>query len=173
VKPKEEKVTKQKLKTPVLKSAQRRNSSLTLKSIYEKKTVKKVAEEENFDDHPKDIFTEEILQKFWKDYVTSLISKGERSMASILGTDIPKLGQDFKITFTVPNKLMEDQFRKGRPKLMNFLREKLNNYGIQILIVLNETVEKKFAYTPLEKYNKMKEINPLLAKLRNAFELDM
>jgi DNA polymerase-3 subunit gamma/tau len=172
-KPKEEKVTKQKLKTPVLKSAQRRNSSLTLKSIYEKKTVKKVAEEENFDDHPKDIFTEEILQKFWKDYVTSLISKGERSMASILGTDIPKLGQDFKITFTVPNKLMEDQFRKGRPKLMNFLREKLNNYGIQIVVVLNETVEKKFAYTPLEKYNKMKEINPLLAKLRNAFELDM
>jgi DNA polymerase-3 subunit gamma/tau len=172
-KPKEEKVTKQKLKTPVLKSAQRRNSSLTLKSIYEKKTVKKVAEEENFDDHPKDIFTEEILQKFWKDYVTSLISKGERSMASILGTDIPKLGQDFKITFTVPNKLMEDQFRKGRPKLINFLREKLNNYGIQILVVLNETVEKKFAYTPLEKYNKMKEINPLLAKLRNAFELDM
>ena len=172
-KPKEEKVTKQKLKTPVLKSAQRRNSSLTLKSIYEKKTVKKVAEEENFDDHPKDIFTEEILQKFWKDYVTSLISKGERSMASILGTDIPKLGQDFKITFTVPNKLMEDQFRKGRPKLMNFLREKLNNYGIQIVVVLNETVEKKFAYTPLEKYNKMKEINPLLVKLRNAFELDM
>jgi DNA polymerase-3 subunit gamma/tau len=172
-KPKEEKVTKQKLKTPILKSAQRRNSSLTLKSIYEKKTVKKVAEEENFDDHPKDIFTEEILQKFWKDYVTSLISKGERSMASILGTDIPKLGQDFKITFTVPNKLMEDQFRKGRPKLMNFLREKLNNYGIQIVVVLNETVEKKFAYTPLEKYNKMKEINPLLVKLRNAFELDM
>ena len=173
VKPKEVKGLEQKLKTPVLKSAQRRSSSLTLKSIHEKKVEKKVAEEENFDNHPKDIFTEEILQKFWKEYVTSLISKGERSMASILGTDIPKLGQDFEISFTVPNKLMEDQFRKGRPKLINFLREKLNNYGIQILVVLNETVEKKFAYTPIEKYNKMKEINPLLAKLRNAFELDM
>jgi DNA polymerase-3 subunit gamma/tau len=173
VKPKEVKGLEQKLKTPVLKSAQRRSSSLTLKSIHEKKVEKKVAEEENFDNHPKDIFTEEILQKFWKEYVTSLISKGERSMASILGTDIPKLGQDFEISFTVPNKLMEDQFRKGRPKLINFLREKLNNYGIKILVVLNETVEKKIAYTPIEKYNKMKEINPLLAKLRNAFELDM
>ena len=130
-------------------------------------------EEENFDNHPKDIFTEEVLQQLWKEYVALLITKGERSMASIVGTDLPKLGPDFKITFTVPNKLMEDQFRKGRPKLINFLREKLNNYGIKILVVLNETVEKKFAYTPLEKYNKMKEINPLLAKLRNAFELDM
>ncbi|MDG1037859.1 MAG: DNA polymerase III subunit gamma/tau [Polaribacter sp.] len=173
VKSREIKDSKQKLKTPVLKSAQRRNSSLTLKSVHEEKVVKKVAEEENFDNHPKDIFTQEILQKLWKEYVTALISKGERSMASILATDIPKLGQDFEISFIVPNKLMEDQFRKGRPKLMNFLREKLNNYGIQILVVLNETLEKKFAYTPQEKYNKMKEINPLLAKLRNAFELDM
>ncbi|ARV14385.1 DNA polymerase III subunit gamma/tau [Polaribacter sp. SA4-12] len=164
---------KPKLKPPVLKSAQRRTSSLSLKSIHEKKVVKKVAEEENFDNHPKDVFTEEVLQGLWKEYVALLITKGERSMASIVGTDLPKLGQDFKITFTVPNKLMEDQFRKGRPKLINYLREKLNNYGIKIIVVLNETVEKKFAYTPLEKYNKMKEINPLLEKLKNAFGLDM
>ena len=173
VQPQKVEPPKPKLKPPVLKSAQRRTSSLSLKSIHEKKVVKKVAEEENFDNHPKDPFTEAILQQLWKDYVALLITKGERSMASIVGTDLPKLGQDFKITFTVPNKLMEDQFRKGRPKLINFLREKLNNYGIKILVVLNETVEKKFAYTPLEKYNKMKEINPLLEKLKNTFGLDM
>ena len=173
VQPQKVEPPKPKLKPPVLKSAQRRTSSLSLKSIHEKKVVKKVAEEENFDNHPKDPFTEEVLQQLWKDYVALLITKGERSMASIVGTDLPKLGQEFKITFTVPNKLMEDQFRKGRPKLINFLREKLNNYGIKILVVLNETVEKKFAYTPLEKYNKMKEINPLLEKLKNTFGLDM
>jgi DNA polymerase-3 subunit gamma/tau len=173
VQPQKVEPPKPKLKPPVLKSAQRRTSSLSLKSIHEKKVVKKVAEEENFDNHPKDAFTEAILQQLWKDYVALLITKGERSMASIVGTDLPKLGQEFKITFTVPNKLMEDQFRKGRPKLINFLREKLNNYGIKIIVVLNETVEKKFAYTPQEKYNKMKEINPLLGKLRNVFELDM
>jgi DNA polymerase-3 subunit gamma/tau len=94
-------------------------------------------------------------------------------MASIVGTDIPKLGEKFKISFTVPNKLMEDQFRKGRPPLLRFLREKLNNYGIKILVTLNEAVEKKFAYTPLEKFNKMKEMNPLLEKLRQTFELDL
>ena len=173
VQPQKVEPPKPKLKPPVLKSAQRRTSSLSLKSIHEKKVVKKVVEEENFDNHPKDAFTEAILQQLWKDYVALLITKGERSMASIVGTDLPKLGQEFKITFTVPNKLMEDQFRKGRPKLINFLREKLNNYGIKILVVLNETVEKKFAYTPLEKYNKMKEINPLLEKLKNTFGLDM
>ena len=68
---------------------------------------------------------------------------------------------------------MQDQFKKGRPQLLHFLREKLNNYGIKIDVILNETVEKKFAYTPQEKFNKLKEKNPLLEKLRQAFELDL
>ncbi|KGL63808.1 DNA polymerase III subunit gamma/tau [Polaribacter sp. Hel1_85] len=171
--PQKVEVPKPKLAKPILKSAQKRTSSLSLKSIHEKKVIKKTAEEENFDNHPKDIFTEEKLQTLWKEYVAFLNKKGERSMASIVGTDLPKLGQNFKISFTVPNKLMEDQFRKGRPRLLNFLREKLNNYGIDILVVLNEKVEKKFAYTPQEKFNKMKEMNPLIDKLRQTFELDM
>ena len=162
-----------KLAKPVLKSAQRRSSSLSLKSIHEKKVVKKSAVEENFDNHPKDIFTEKQLQDLWREYVTILNKKGERSMASIVGTDVPKLDAGFKVSFTIPNKLMEDQFKKGRPNLLKFLREKLNNYGITILTVLNESIEKKFAYTPQEKFNKMKEINPLLEKLRQTFELDL
>ena len=164
---------KPKLEKPILKSAQRRTSSLSLKSIHQKKEVKKSAVEENFDNHPKDPFTEKKLQDLWIAYVTFLQEKGERSMASIVATDIPKLEANFKVSFTVPNKLMEEQFKKGRPKLLNFLRERLNNYGISILVKLNETVEKKFAYTPLEKFNKMKEMNPLLEKLRQTFELDM
>ncbi|WP_299053329.1 DNA polymerase III subunit gamma/tau [uncultured Polaribacter sp.] len=161
------------LKSPVLKSAQRRTSSLSLKSIHQKKEEKKITSEENFDNHPKDIFTEQTLQDYWKKYIAILNEKGERSMASIVGTDVPLLKDNFKITFTVPNKLMKDQFKKGRPKILNYLRKELNNYGISIEVILNETVEKKFAYTPQEKYNKLKEKNPLLDKLKHSFELDL
>ncbi len=164
---------KPKAPKPVLQNVKRRSSSLSLKSVHEKKVVQKSAVEENFDNHPKEAFNEEKLQKLWKEYVSLLNEKGERSMASIVATDIPKLGKGFTINFTVPNKLMQDQFKRGRPKLLNFLREKLNNYGITIDAILNETVEKKFAYTPLEKFNKLKEKNPLLGKLRQVFELDM
>ncbi|RCS27236.1 DNA polymerase III subunit gamma/tau [Polaribacter sp. WD7] len=166
-------ITKPKLEKPILKSVKRRTSSLSLKSIYQKKEVKKTDVEENFDNHPKDVFSEEKLQTLWKEYATILQKKGERSMASIVATDIPKLEGKFNILFTVPNKLMKDQFHKGRPKLVKYLREQLNNYGIDIIVNLNETVEKKFAYTPQEKFNKMKEKNPLLEKLRQTFELDL
>ena len=161
---------------PILKNVGRLNkqpSKYSLKGFNQQKDVKKKVVEENFDNHPKDPFTEEKLQELWKEYVTILNTKGERSMASIVGTDVPLLEENFKISFTVPNKLMEDQFKKGRSKLINFLREKLNNYGIAIIVHLNEAVEKKFAYTPQEKYNKLKEKNPLLEKLRQSFELDL
>jgi len=164
---------KPKLDKPILKSVQRRTSSLSLKSIHQKKEIKKTNVEENFENHPKDTFTEEKLQSLWAAYVVLLQEKGQRSMASIVATDVPKLSKNFKILFTVPNKLMQDQFHKGRPKLLGFLREKLNNYAIDIIVNLNETVEKKFAYTNQEKFDKLKEKNPLLEKLRQTFELDL
>ena len=166
-------VEKPKAPKPVLQNIQRRTSSLSLKSVHEKKIVQKSEVEENFDNHPKTAFNEAKLQKLWKEYVAILNRKGERSMASILATDTPKLDENFTISFSLPNKLMQDQFQKGKPKLLHFLREKLNHYGIQIEAILNETIEKKFAYTPEEKYNKLKEKNPLLAKLRQTFELDL
>jgi DNA polymerase-3 subunit gamma/tau len=164
------------LERPVLKNLGRlakEPSKYSLKGFNKQKDTKKTSVQENFDNHPKDAFTEKKLQELWKSYVELLNKKGERSIASIIGTDIPTLGANFQISFTVPNKLMQDQFKKGRPKLMNFLREKLNNYGIAIVVLLNEAVEKKFAYTPDEKYKKLKEKNPLLEKLRQAFELDL
>ncbi|NVJ88915.1 MAG: DNA polymerase III subunit gamma/tau [Flavobacteriaceae bacterium] len=168
----EAKKPKPKLENPTLHSV-RRTSSLSLKSIHEKKEVSKTKVEENYDDYPKDVFSEKKLLLVWSEYIAKLKKKGENSMSSILASDKPTLKDSFEIQFSVPNKLMKDQFHKGKPKLIKFLRENLNNYGISIKLILNEKKEKKFAYTPQEKYNKLKEKNPLIEKLRQAFELDL
>ena len=160
-------------KPPVLQNLKRRSNSLSLKSIHQKKEQQKTLLEVNYDNHPKDSFTEKELQKTWSDYQKLLIKKGEKSMASILATDLPSLKENFHVKFMLPNKLMEDQLKLGRPKLIKFLRESLNNFGITINVVVNETVEKKFAYTPQEKYNKLKEKNPFLKKLKDTFQLDL
>lgn len=164
---------KPKLDNLILKSIKRKSSSLSLKSVHNKKEDKKLAEEENFDNYPKDSFTEKKLNLYWKEYISVLQKKGENSMASIIASEKPKLEANFKIIFSVPNKLMKDQFLRNQPKLLKYLRDKLNNYGISIDLVLNEQKEKQFAYTPLEKFNKLKEKNPLLEKLRQTFELDL
>lgn len=167
--------TKEKTPTkPVLKNIKRRTSALSLKSLQQKKEVKSTIDaEENFDNHPRTPFTQDELKDAWKKYYFQLQGFGERSIAAILASDEPKLQEDFTIVFSLPNDLMKSQLEKGKPKLLRFLREKLNNYGIQINVIVNETVEKKFAYTPQEKYEKLKEKNPLIEKLKSTFGLDV
>lgn len=161
-------------KKPVLKNVERRTSSLSLKSIHIKKEDKKeVVIDENFDNHPKDTFTQKELEKAWKLYHTKLIKSGQKSIAATFNADLPVLSKDFKISLTLPNTLMQGQIEKEKPKLIKHLRTALNNYGIELSILVNETVVKKFAYTPQEKYSKLLEKNPAMVKLKEAFKLDV
>ena len=160
-------------KPPILKNIKRRSNSLSLKSIHQQKDIKKTTTEINYDDYPRKPFTESELQTAWKDFQKFLIIKGEKSIASILATDIPTLQENFHIQFILPNKLMEDQLKQVKPKLIKFIRESLNNYGISLNIVVNETIEKKFAYTAQEKYNKLLEKNAFLKDLKDTFQLDL
>ncbi|MFL0061395.1 DNA polymerase III subunit gamma/tau [Tenacibaculum maritimum] len=157
-----------------LEGVRRRSSSLSLKSVHEKKDDKKTIDlEENFDNYPKDLFTQEQLEETWKKYYFKLIDKGEKSIASIISAGKPQLQKGFNVNYSLPNKLMSDQLERGKPKLLRFLRERLNNYGIHIQITISEVVEKKFAYTPQEKYEKLKEKNPFIDLLRKTFHLEL
>ncbi len=159
---------------PTLKKAVRRSSSLSLKSVHIKKEEKKViSTEENFDNHPKDVFDQKDLENAWKEYHAKLIKSGQKSIASIMIADKPKLLQNFQVQLSLPNQLMASQLEREKLNLNKYLREVLNNFGITIQIVVNEVVAKKFAYTPQEKYEKLLEINPSLAKLKHAFKLDL
>ena len=150
-------------KKPVLESTKRKPSRLSLKSIHEKKEETTASTlEENFDNHPKEAFTQKELEQAWKSYYAVLIKNGQKSIASILIADTPKLLANFKVQLTLPNKLMAGQLDREKPGLNKHLRESLTNYGITIQIVVSETVTKKFVYTPQEKYEKLAELNPLL-----------
>ena len=159
---------------PVLKNVTRRSSSLSLKSVHLKKEEKKeVVLDENFDNHPKDNFTQKELEKAWKLYHAELIKRGQKSIAATFNADLPILKENFEITLTLPNTLMQGQIEKERPNLLKHLRTTLNNYGIKVSILVNETVTKKFAYTPQEKYDKLLEKNPAMAVLKEVFKLGL
>ena len=56
---------------------------------------------------------------------------------------------------------------------MAFLKKKLLNYDLKLDITVNEEVAKKYAFTPIEKYEKLKEKNPNIEVLRQMFGLDI
>ncbi|MCD8403301.1 DNA polymerase III subunit gamma/tau [Tenacibaculum finnmarkense] len=166
--------TSQSSSKPLLKNIKRRTSGLSLKSIHQKPVVKNTEDDpENFENHPKTLFTDKELKDAWKAYTLKTQQLGDLSIASVLASSQPVLAKEYTVTFAIPNELMQVQLERIKAKLTRFLREKLNNYAIQITIVVNEVVEKKFAYTPQEKFTKLKEKNPLIEKLKSVFGLSL
>jgi len=168
-----EKTPEQKVK-PILKTERRRSSALSLSSVHKKKDVKKVIDDidTNNENRPKDNFTETQFIELWNAYIEKLNKEGKRISASIMNTDIPKINHH-TIELTFPNSMMKAELKKLRPQLLKHFREKLNNYSIDFDINVDEENEKKFAYTPQEKYNKLLEKNKALAKLKSTFNLDL
>lgn len=152
----------------------RRSSNLSLKSIHKKKEVKKSIIEtiENLDDLPKNPFSTEQVQKLWNTYIKKLQKNGEKLLASLMGSCLP-IADENDLLIALPNARMKTDLEKAKPKILQFIREELQNYHINFAIQVNEEIEKKFAYTPKEKYEYLREKNALISKLKKKFDLDV
>lgn len=167
-------VPEPKKKVPVLQTTRRMSSSLSLKSVSEKKVEEDNKEALlNDEDLPKESFSEKRVQSLWIEYYEERKKKGEKSIASILEMELPKLEENFVLSVSLPSKLMKEQLEKEQPKLLGFLKNELNNFSITLRINVVKTIKQKIAYTTREKYEELKAKNPLLEKLRQTFELDL
>ncbi len=150
-------------------------SGLSLKSIQKKREIEARLQEAL---PSKEVvlngeFTETQLQATWNDYVKRIKKQGSKILASILETDLPKLQDKNRIVIELPNETMKINLEREQNKLMSYLKQKLQNTEIRLVINVNEQSAKKYAFTPIEKYNKLKEKNPLIDKLRSTFDLDV
>jgi DNA polymerase-3 subunit gamma/tau len=56
---------------------------------------------------------------------------------------------------------------------MTYLKKALNNYSLQLKVTVNEEAARQYAFTPEEKYQKLREKNPAIDLLRKTFDLDL
>jgi len=156
-----------------IKGSEKRVSGLSLSSIKIKKEHENTkAPEVSHEEMPKDVFNEEDMQKHWDDFVQKLEDDGRKILASNLQTDVPKLKNEDTIWIELPNSTMKKEVEREQSLMLDYLKQKLNNYSISLHITVNEEVAKKFAFTPEEKYEKLKEKNPAIELLRKEFDLD-
>ncbi|KQC29418.1 DNA polymerase III subunit gamma/tau [Flagellimonas eckloniae] len=161
-------IKKIKLKTPENRVSGLSLSSIKAKKAHENVKSPPVAHEEL----PKEAFTEAEMQEYWTEFVQHLEDKGRKILASNLQTDIPKLKNENTIWIELPNDTMKKEVEREQSLMLDHLKQKLNNYSLSLHITVNEIVAKKFAFTPEEKYQKLKEKNPAIDLLRKEFDLD-
>lgn len=121
---------------------------------------------------PTESFTETEMLLQWSKYAQRLGDKGHKIMESLLLIGDPKL-EATTIIHELPNEGSKIEFETEKFELVGYLRGKLHNHDIMIEVLVNESVENKFAFTALDKYNRLNEINPNLELLKKTFDLDI
>lgn len=160
--------------TPSLTIRKDRVSGLSLKGLQRKKELEQQKADKKVDvqNLPSEPFTEIAMQAAWASYVQKLLQKGERIIASNLEADQPTLNGT-TIELEYPNETMKIEVERAQGPLLEYLKRSLKNYDITLDITVNEEVQRKYAYTPQEKYDKLREQNPALDILRKTFDLDL
>lgn len=151
-------------------------SGLSISSLKIKKNIKKNKEKEQELKNSKDQskkFSEEDLRKLWVKYYSNLLDNGEKNLASILQIDQPIIKNNHEIHFTLSNNINKIELEKNKNKLLGFLKEKLKNNLIELIVHVNKEKEKQFIYSTTEKFEKLKAINPSIEKMRKEFKLGL
>lgn len=158
----------------ILNSGKKPTSGLSLKSIRAKKEHEIKQKDNTIDEEnlPREPFTQDELTQVWNTFIKDIEKEGKMNLAAILSIDKPRLkGTTIHLTF--PNATNKVEVERQSFDLLQFLRKTLRNFDISLDIDVNEEMQKKFAYTPEEKYEKLKEKNPNIELLRKTFDLDL
>ena len=93
-------------------------------------------------------------------------------MATYMLMDDPVL-EGTTIKLQLPNESSKVDFDNNKNDLLGYLRGHLHNHDVSIEVQVNEIVESRYAFTPQEKFEKLKSINPALELLKKTFDLDV
>ena len=149
-------------------------SALSLSSIKAKKELeaKQLIHTKHDGELPTETFSETNMLLLWNKFAARLADQNKRLMATYMLMSKPTLNCPI-ITIELPNESTKIEFETGNNELLGYLRGKLHNHDITIEVIVNETVETKYAFTPDDKYEKLKSINPTMELLRKVFDLDV
>lgn len=151
-------------------------SALSLSSIKLKRELAETqkATQKHHDELPKEPFSETDMRLMWNKFAQRLSDSGQKIMSTYMQINDPILQEDgYTIKLELPNEGSKVDFDNNKHDLLGYMRGKLHNHDIIIETHVNESVERKYAFTPEERYERLKAINPALEMLRKAFDLDV
>lgn len=99
---------------------------------------------------------------------------GRKQIAHSLLAYPIKIVDDNVIEISVENTIQQDEIKSCRTELLTRLRDKegLKCGDIRCITIPVESM-RKAAFTPAEKYERMKEVNPLIAELKQRLDLNV
>lgn len=114
-------------------------------------------------------FSQEELVKGWDAYAGTIDKKVYLKNTMI--NCKPELKENYHFEVAVHNPGQQEELINAAIDILSYLRAQLKNTRIQMRVRIIETNEKHLAYTSTEKFEHLLHVNPVLAKLKDEFNL--
>ncbi|MCM1311346.1 MAG: DNA polymerase III subunit gamma/tau [Bacteroides sp.] len=118
-------------------------------------------------------FDNNELRIAWREFASSL-PQDDIAMATRMNNIDPELlpgGYSFEVL--ADNPTVEGQLQRFVPGIEQYLRRRLSNKSVKMLVRQRKVEEKRRAYNRLEQFTMMCEMNPALLKLKEEFGLEL
>jgi DNA polymerase-3 subunit gamma/tau len=127
------------------------------------------------DDKPAKDFNMAQLWEAWDAYALTVKESDRQSYYATLTKRKPILREHFKIELLLDNEIQKSDLDNDKGNLLEFVREKLGNWQIQLKGVIDEDEagDDMDLYSPEAKFKAMAEINPGIATMKQLFDLEI
>jgi DNA polymerase-3 subunit gamma/tau len=119
-----------------------------------------------------DPFTQQSLEAAWLKYANEMKTR-KANLGNALASKMPLLKENYRVEFTITNKALEEAINEDKMNFLGFLRSELNNYAMQLELIMVQAEDKANLYTATDRYKRLAEKNPDIHKFRQAFDLDI
>lgn len=119
-------------------------------------------------------FSDDALKSAWKEFAFE-VSPDEKRLISYINTNEPeRIAGSATFELKISNSMQERELNSFKRDILSFLRSKLKNSQIDMVLKMNEVNEARKSLSPEDKYKQMVSKNPVLMKLRSelGFEID-
>ncbi len=152
----------------------KKRSGISISAMQNKKIEKQEAEAiEDLTNKARTDFTLKELMSKWNAFSYQLKEKGRQGLYVTLTKRKPTLKENFLLEFIVDNEIQKIELEEERSNLLTFIRTELNNYGIQLKVLLSQDDNSVKHLSSKDKFMKMAEKNPALHDLREKLNLDI
>ena len=152
----------------------KKRSGISISAMQNQKKQEQEAEVvEDLSNKPKTVFTSNELMSKWNAFAYQLKDRGRQGLYITLTKRKPEIKQNFLLEFTIDNEIQNIELEDERSNLLTFLRVELNNYGIQLKVLLSKEDNSVKHLSSKDKFLKMAEKNPALHELRERLNLDI
>ncbi|HUH19147.1 DNA polymerase III subunit gamma/tau [Albibacterium sp.] len=142
-----------------------------LNAVFEEKKVDYKKDPEYIQGNTEEPFEEQDFLLYWKNFAEQAKAENKINLYILMTANAPALQDDHQVAVIIENQLQQQLLIESKIDLLNYLRQKLKNFKIDLIPVLQKTDIIRKPVTDTEKYQAMLSKNPLLDQFRKEFNL--